>query len=390
MTDSEHYEILQAVKAHFATSSDLNEIWGFGPVTPPQGNAPRKANCVVLHNPVVDPSIPKKISTVIKGESWSITLNKRRRQKFKLKFHGPSPKVTRRKMLKASATAGLAGAAAPFSTALASDAATQTTTLQTTTLNVPDPSATVFICPPPAAPPGDLIGGDAIFNWQNLDTTRPTGVYWGTIAYVASNEGRIKFPGDLTSVPTPNAAISCAHVLTHKDGTGNLRTYRHSSGISFLAKLPGWSADWPPTTPAVKWPDLAAANVGSVVQAKQKEVRGLGELVGVEAPSLGDVLAKYGASTGLTVARDIGMVWRRLPDETGGFQLIRAVSNQFSAPGDSGAAVVHIGLGAPNSRKLAGFVLAGADDDNEQYYLPALSFGEPLSFADLNAVEVDL
>jgi hypothetical protein len=84
------------------------------------------------------------------------------------------------------------------------------------------------------------------------------------------------------------------------------------------------------------------------------------------------------------------MVWRRLPDETGDFQLVRAVANQFSRQGDSGAAVVHIGLRSPHRRKLAGFVLAGSTADNEQYYLPAMSFGETLQFPDLNAVEIEL
>jgi hypothetical protein len=113
-------------------------------------------------------------------------------------------------------------------------------------------------------------------------------------------------------------------------------------------------------------------------------------LQGVEVPALGDVVAKYGASTGLTVARDIGMVWRRLPDETGEFQLIRAVSNQFSRPGDSGAAVVHAGFGTSKWRKLAGFVLAGSATDNEQYYLPVLPFGTVSPFAALSAAEVEL
>lgn len=402
LTEGQHQQILSAVKAYFEDTNnlpvaDLPRIWGFGPVDDAKINA-KQADCVVLHDPQFFPPIPPsgKIDVTVDGDQWKINLDRRGRKRFKLKFYGPDQKVTRRTVLKASASAGLAGAMAPQSAALASDTATQTLITSTITQAianvVPDPNNTTLICPPNASPIGPLMGGDAIYNWQNLDINRPRNVYWGTVAFVGDTGGKIKFPGDATEISTAGKAISCAHVLYHQTATTNIRSYRHATGITFDQTLPDWPVDWPSTLPSGKWPDMAVANLDSTVDHKKNEVRALGALAGVKTPKAGDIVTKYGATTGLTVARDIGMVWRRLPDEKGEFMLIRAVSNQFSRPGDSGSAVVHYGggFGSTDYRKLAGFILAGSIDDNEQYYLPVVEWGVNPVPADLNAIQVTL
>lgn len=404
LTEAQHQQILAAVKAHFEDPSefpagDLEKVWGFGPVVEANLSA-KKADCVILHNPAVTLALPSsgKINVAVDGDTWKITLADRGRKRFKIRFHGPGQKVTRRALLKASASVGLAGAMVPHSAALSSGAETQAATTTTTTAmqsmvtSVPDPDKTTLICPPSESPIGPLMGGDSIYNWQNLDTNRPRNTYWGTIAFIGDTGGKIKFPGDTSDTPTEGKAISCAHVLFHTDATDNIRTYRHATGITFDKTLPGWPSGWPSSAPSGNWPDIAVATLGSSVGHTRNTVRALGLLKGVKAPKAGDIVTKYGATTGLTVARDIGMVWRRLPDETGPFMLIRAVSNQFSRPGDSGSAVVHHGdgIGSADYRKLAGFILAGSIDDNEQYYLPVLEFGDTHEPAALNAIYVQL
>lgn len=402
LTESQHAQILAGVKSFYETTTtlsdlDISKIWGFGPVIEARIN-PKQASCVVLHDPTIDLPTPTngKIDVPVGGDNWSITLNGRGRKRFKLKFHGPDPnKLTRRAMLKTSATAGIAGALAPHSAALASDGASQnatTTTPQNLASLVPDPANTTLICPPNTSPIGPLLGGDAIYNWQNMDLNRPRDIYWGTVAFVGGTNGKIKFRGDTTEVETTGKAISCAHVLYHQTSTSNIRSYRHPSGISYDQSLPDWPINWPSALPVGKWPDISTAMLDSTVVHRANEVRALGQLTGVKAPEAGDIVTKYGAMTGLTVARDIGMVWRRLPDEAGEFMLVRAVSNQFSRPGDSGAAVVHYGNGIESDdyRKLAGFILAGAIDDNEQYYLPVVEFSGTPFPAELNAVHVML
>lgn len=404
LTDAQHQQILAAVKVHFENpinlpAVDLPKIWGYGPVVDAK-LAAKQANCVVLHDPTFSPSLPPgdKIDVTVDGNPWKITLARRGRKRFKLRFHGPYKKVTRRAVLKASASAGVVGAMASHTAAFASDAAAQTATATATTTataltsSVPDPSNTTLICPPNASPTGPLMGGDAIYNWQNLDTTQPRNIYWGTIAYVGDTGGKIKFPGDMTEISTSGKAISCAHVLYHQTATVHIRSYHHATGITFGQTLPGWPTSWPSSPPLGKWPDIAVAAVDVSVAHNKNTVRALGVLAGVKAPKAGDIVTKYGATTGLTVARDIGMVWRRLPDEAGEMMLIRAVSNQFSRPGDSGSAVVHhgSGVGSTDYRKLAGFILAGSIDDNEQYYLPVLEFVDDPVPAELNAVQVML
>lgn len=399
LTESQHAQILAGIKNYYETTTtlsdlDISKIWGFGPVIEAR-IAPKQATCVVLHDPTINLPTPTngKIDVPVDSHDWSITLNGRGRKRFKLKFHGPDPKVTRRALLKTSATAVTAGVLAPHSIALASDGALQnTTTSQTLASLVPDPANSTLICPPNSSPIGPLLGGDAIYNWQNMDLNRPHDVYWGTVAFVGGTNGKIKFRGDTTEVETTGKAISCAHVLYHQTSNSNIRSYRHSSGISYDQSFSDWPTNWPSASPVGKWPDISTATLDSSVVHRANEVRALGQLTGVKAPKAGDIVTKYGAMTGLTVARDIGLVWRRLPDETGEFMLVRAVSNQFSRPGDSGAAVVHYGngVGSDNYRKLAGFILAGAIDDNEQYYLPAVEFSGTPFPNELNAVHVML
>ncbi|WP_192357570.1 hypothetical protein [Mesorhizobium mediterraneum] len=368
MTDQVHAIILWGIRhALWQTLSEAQKstVWGFGPVSP-RGGGSNRANCFILVDPDNEPSIPNRVPVQVGTDTWTIFLNKKRRGRYKI--FGPKFPISRRDLLKSSLAAGFITASGFRSRSAAADLTWDT----------------------PPAPPGPLMGGDAIFNTKYRDAN-PTDVYWGTVAFV-SDTAKVKEPGTASEILVNNACISSAHVHYHKDG-GNIETYYHGSGITFDAKLPGWPDDWPITTPTGRWADLAWAKADTTVAVRRNEIRGLGVLQGVEAPALGDIVAKYGATTGLTVARDIGLVWRRLPDVSGQFFLVRAVSNQFSRPGDSGAAVVYAGqtpgTGASKRRKLAGFVLGGTTADDEQWYLPASPLGNPVD-PDLSTVEVSL
>ena len=362
--DTDHAGILAGVRLAIPEQA---AIWGYGPVENVKTNA-RKADCKVLVDEAAAILLPSTVAIDLNGQNWTIKINRKNGKQYKVKLHGPD--LSRRDVMKVALATGA---------------------IAMTGARAEAPTAGKSLTPP--YPLTDtLMGGDAIYNSTNKDdpTIPDDAIYWGTIAYVSSNQGGINEPGGAASV-VPRACVSCAHVLYHKDG-GDIRTTEHNSGITAPVKLPGWPSNWPTTAPTVFWPDLAASTVDPSISVSQKEVRGLGMLDGVAMPSYRDVVAKYGATTGLTVSRDNGLVWRRLPSETGAFFLIRSLAQQFSRPGDSGAAVVYAGNSNPSKyRKLAGFVLAGSTADDEQYYLPAQppGGGTPISSA-LSVVEVEL
>jgi hypothetical protein len=364
MTDDElHGKILAGVRAQIPVQSF---IWGYGPVSDVR-LAPRKAKCVVLLDDTVTMTFAD-IPIVVDGQNWTIEINEKKKKQYKL--HGPG--ISRRDLI-AGGLAASAVAAAGQNPALSADV--------------------VFnaITDPPQPLTGTLMGGDAIFNTKYREAS-PNGDYWGTIAYVSSATGKISSP-NASSVAAPKSCVSCAHVLFHHDGS-SIETTKHSSGFSSPVTLPGWPANWPTVAPTgATWPDLAAAAVTDAsIAVSEKEVRGLGELQGVDVPVYQDVVAKFGVTTGLTVARDNGVVWRRLPDQTGAFFMIRSLAQQFSRPGDSGAAVVFAGSTNPTKyHKLAGFVLAGSTADDEQFYLPARPVGGPAPVPpELTVVDIEL
>lgn len=373
MNDTDQYNILLGVKNHFTTVYDpanRANIWGLGPVK--QRGGGNNADCFVVVDPGVDPPLPAMLTIA----GWNVRFGKRAGKRRRFKVNGPDNVLNRRSLVQASIGGAAGLAAGTVASARAGEAPAELAT-------------TIWLCPPPAAPPGPLMGGDAIYNSTNLDPARPHHTFWGTVAFVGGASAKARFRGSAV-LPLANTAVSCAHVLHHRNG-GDIRTSRYETGIAFGAILAGWPGQWPDALPAsaAGWPDLATAPV--TIAATTNTVRALGDLAGVAAPAFGDVVAKYGATTGLTVARDIGMVWIRLPDVTGDFYMVRAVSGQFCQPGDSGAAVVFSGNGAgAKRRKLAGFVLAGSSEDDQQYYLPAFEFGQTNSFAELSAVEIQI
>ena len=381
LTDLDHANILSGVRTALGYPSSIPAgIWGFGPVYPhaPGGgdNALKFADCYILVDKDNEPNLPNFVSFTDNGQNWKIFLTGRKKPRYRMS--GSELRNLQQDQVTGFAAAGQVEAVGTV-------AAT---------------SATAMISALPAVntAPSPLFGGDAIFNSTYL-SGNPGGTFWGTIAFIGGPDAKIKQPATSTQtypeIAVGNACVSCAHVMHHRDG-GDIRTHAYNSGLSFDGALDGWPSNAPfswPHHPA-PWPDLANAKADASVKSFKNRIRALGELTGVAEPERGDVLAKYGATTGLSVARDIGLVWRRLPDSDGDFFLVRAVSNQFSRPGDSGAAVVYAGHKNPGKyRKLAGFVLAGTTEDDEQYYLPALPMrpaGTLPAIPDISAVEVSL
>ena len=365
--------VRQAVEDDLDPAEELS-VWGYGPVDLSKTNP----ECYVLVDLLNAPPLPNKVDVTIDGSTVKVKINRLKKKKFKI--HGAQTRLTRRSVLASSIAVGCAGLlniTVGVGDGYAADL-------------LPDILYTVDI---PSAPAGPQMGGDAIFNTTYRDGN-PAGVYWGTIAFVTGGNAQVKERGG-NAQQVANSCLSSAHVLHHKDG-GTIETYHYTSGLETPTTLGSWPIDSPnPATSPLKWADLAASSVQSGVSVRPNEVRGLGVIEGVAAAEPGDVVGKYGASTGLTVARDIGLVWRRLPTELGErFYLIRAVSGQFAGAGDFGAAVIHIGLTGgvigPKYRKLAGFVLGGTSEDDEQWYLPAVLMGEPSTVLELEAIEVGL
>ncbi len=381
LTDLDHANILSGVRNALGYPSNIHTgIWGFGPVYPHSagggGGGVKFADCYILVDKDNEPNLPNFVSFTSAGQNWKIYLTGRKKPRYRMSG-------SELRNLQPAQTTGFA-AVGQVETA--------------GTVNATSATAATAAFPSVNPAPSPLFGGDAIFN-STYWSANPGGTYWGTIAFVGGPNAKIRHPATATQIfpewSVSNACVSCAHVMHHRDG-GDIRTYAYGSGLSFDGALDGWPSNAPflwPQDPA-PWPDIAKAIVGASVKSFQNRIRALGDLTGVSEPERGDVLAKYGATTGLSVARDIGLVWRRLPDSDGDFFLVRAVSNQFSRPGDSGAAVVYAGHKNPGKyRKLAGFVLAGTTEDDEQYYLPALPMrpaGTLPAIPDISAVEVAL
>ncbi|MFO0993358.1 MAG: hypothetical protein U1E67_15665 [Hyphomicrobiales bacterium] len=225
---------------------------------------------------------------------------------------------------------------------------------------------------PPDAFPGPLMGGDAVFNDSNFD---PNEIYWGTVGLIASS---VTFQlSDGTLVNGTNVCISCDHVLR---GSGSvISTVNFPQGMRFKWAHPDLGVGG-------KWVDIAMAD--STATATPRELRGLGKINAVAEPKLGDILLKYGSTTGLTAGMDTGLLYRPFPDiNSPNLFMVRSVgtkTGRFSFFGDSGSAVVE-----QRTRNLVGFVVGGTPE-GENYYIPALPLnGTPVD-PNLSTVKMQL
>jgi hypothetical protein len=110
--------------------------------------------------------------------------------------------------------------------------------------------------------------------------------------------------------------------------------------------------------------DVAAGVIKANTDVKHLEVRGLGQIKGARQPSNGIRVSKYGAATGLTSGKDLGIIDR---DINGQVFKVRLVSGLFSDEGDSGAAVLD------SDRFFVGMLFAGKSGvPDENYYMHAL------------------
>lgn len=209
---------------------------------------------------------------------------------------------------------------------------------------------------------GPMMGGDPI--WNNW------GGWWGTITFAAGSSA-IKIEGN----PCAGQAVSCNHVL-HVPGKDLISTPNYHDSMTRA-----WNNV--PTGP--RWVDVAGANVHPVSPTSPLEVRGLGRIKSAVQPQPGIRLSKYGATTGLTSGRDLGLAWRAVDDTRPmDIYLLRLASGYFAAKGDSGAPVVD------ESNNLVGMVVSGKPGvPDEVYYIQALPHGETLADPLISAFEIE-
>jgi len=212
--------------------------------------------------------------------------------------------------------------------------------------------------PAPRIFPGRLRGGDYCQNtaWCG----------YGTISFFSS----VRIDGRQFD----HACVSCAHVLQHPQNTDV------EAGPFGVCMTVEWAS---PLPDAGKWTDVAVAKPYNRI-ADELVVRGLGKIQGMRQPAAGDIVLKYGATTGLTAGLDFGLVWRAI-DHTAPttLYLVRTVWGNFSAVGDSGAAVLD------QSRNLLGLVVGGIPGlRGEQWYLPVLPEGEAPPDSELSALRL--
>lgn len=348
--DQDHSDILRCVKSH-VTRDPANEakVLGIGPVT-----GRHNGFCKVIAREGEPLNVGRVVRCELRGgdriqvnldiEHWDIYFQ----------LFGPTD---RRSFLKM----GLAGSMAAIS--LKSSPTLRAADL---TLDLPRPLS------------AELMGGDAIFN-HGYRADRPGEVYWGTLGFVASQVTVENQDGTRSSLS--NAAISAAHVI-HHDRDDRLGTYVYpASGITEV-----WThADWI-ASPRLRWRDLALASIPGPVAVRPNRLRGFGTVRGTRTPDLGQSLVKFGSTTNISRGRELGLVWRRLPDGRGSFYLVRSVSSdRFAARGDSGAAVVSLDL------ELAGLVIGAPRDPNrkEAWYMPVLPLGTSPPDAELSYVGME-
>ncbi|HUE45979.1 MAG TPA: hypothetical protein VMO81_06990 [Aestuariivirgaceae bacterium] len=343
--DEDHSDILRCVKSH-VTSDPRNEpiVLGIGPVT-----GRNNGRCAVI---VKDPGRLTGVSSNVRcrlrdGRRIQVQLDIEHWAVY-FQLFGPTDRRSFMKM-------GLAGSLAAISLKAS-----------------PTPRAADLSLDLPRPPSAELMGGDGIFNHGHRGST---GVYWGTIAFVASQVEVDNNDG--TTFSLANAAISAAHVIDH--GTiDRLGTYVYpDSGITRVWTHPDWVSK-------SRWRDLALASIPANVAVRPERLRGFGMVRGTRVPDLGQNLVKFGATTEVTKGRELGLIWRRVP-ESGPLYLIRAISGRFAARGDSGAAVVNLDL------KLAGLVVGAPTDPRrkETWYMPVLPLGATPPDPELSYVRME-
>ena len=229
------------------------------------------------------------------------------------------------------------------------------------------PPATLYACPDgftpapiPDTPTGPLRGGDAIWPSNTLyDDVSGTPCTWGTIAFVARH---IRIRDGAIVRQFENACVSCSHILSRSESaTVNepVSTLEYPNQLSLE-----W---WRPIKQQAHLIDVAVASFPSSIPANYREVRGLGLISGVRQPFDGVSLVKFGARTGLSRGRDLGVAQVTF-DYTQRAHFIRVVSAGFSLIHDSGSAVLDA------DRNLVGLLVGG--DGTYTYYIPAAQMHE--------------
>ncbi|NJM29256.1 MAG: hypothetical protein HC855_03255 [Rhizobiales bacterium] len=228
---------------------------------------------------------------------------------------------------------------------------------------------------PPFQYAGPLRGGDPIWD---LTGARPTGlVDYGTVAFVADGTRNLTVEGRCIA----NQAVTCSHVLNIPDLTRTDSTTNFPKCASLT-----WDTDPFAAPNGQTWIDLAGAALDAGVPTAPYEVRGLGEITGVKQPSAGIRVSKYGAASGLTSGKDLGICYALLHETSDGSKYwgwVRAVSGYFQTVGDSGAAILD------EDRNLVGLVVAGTSEKDENYYIQAVPDGQATSVANISAFKVN-
>ncbi len=207
--------------------------------------------------------------------------------------------------------------------------------------------------PPPWQYSGRLMGGDPIWNEDAGQ--------WGTITFAVSATSNITLEG----IACANQSISCNHVLNV--GAGSDVSTTNFPNTMKLA----WHTN--PPSPAGHWVDIGGAEFIVDVPFSHMKLHGLGKITGVKQPQTGIRVSKYGAVSGLTSGRDLGMALRIIDykNHPKDFFLIRIVSGYFGTVGDSGSAVVDA------DRNLVGILVAGNPGHrDETYYIQAVPRGQ--------------
>lgn len=217
----------------------------------------------------------------------------------------------------------------------------------------------------PVPPQGNIYGGDPV--WHPLNG-------WGTLALSSPQVTIIDHTN--TSRTVPNAVLSCNHILALIDraNSGDRLSNFRSRAICELNYF------WPITNVAIDPIDLAIGRSQNLGDYQPREVRGLGQITGVSAPSNNERVFKSGARTSITTALDDGVGSLFVSYYANRSVFLRKTTANFADVGDSGAAVLN------ENRRLVGFVVGGLPTSAGMvtYYLPTRPLGDPAPVTSLS------
>ena len=172
-----------------------------------------------------------------------------------------------------------------------------------------------------------VLGGDPVRNTVAID-------YYGTISFFTTQmDISVKTTSGTKKCSTANALVSNNHVIARSD--------KGKKGEKI----------WVPTNPQIAAlhcfiplksdPDVDVATAGTYDMSTVEtwKLRDIGKLADIKLPKKGTAIRKYGARTGLTSGKVLGMANIQIKGIM--YNGVFVTSGGFGCPGDSGSTVVN-------------------------------------------------